>query len=181
MVALQVVAAQATKNSMHVSGSSYSDASLAFRYTPPKGMRDKTQRFRLQVEEQAKASGKAKTLKALLAMSSGPDDADPNWRSLTIETYPRTAVEEPDDTKAETRMNAWVADSNDTNALFQTVVISGQKFAVSVFGQQEGRVKKAAVVWTTVRRGQLLSFAFVGNSPEQLKKLTETMKTVQFF
>jgi len=61
------------------------------------------------------------------------------------------------------------------------VVISGQNFTVSVFGLQEGAVRKGAVVFTTIRKGKLLSFAFVANSSEQLKKLTESMKSVQFF
>lgn len=78
-------------------------------------------------------------------------------------------------------MNAWVANSKDASALPWSVVISGQSFSVSVFGLQEGTVKKGAVVWTTVRKGRLLSFAFVANSPDRLKALTESMKSVQFF
>lgn len=78
-------------------------------------------------------------------------------------------------------MSAWVAHSKDASALPKSVVLSGQSFSVSVFGLQEGTVKKGAVVWTTVRKGKPLSFAFVANSPEQLKALAETMKTVQFF
>ena len=74
-------------------------------------MRDKTERFRLQIQEQAKASGTTHTLSALLAMSTGPDSAGPNWSSVTIETYPRSAVSEPDDAKAEAQMNAWVTHS----------------------------------------------------------------------
>jgi hypothetical protein len=61
------------------------------------------------------------------------------------------------------------------------VVISGQEFAVSVFGVQGETAVKVAVVWTTIRKGELLSFAFVANSPDQLKTLADTMKTVQFF
>ena len=78
-------------------------------------------------------------------------------------------------------MSAWVAHSKDVRALPRSVVISGQSFAVSVFGMQEGPIKKGATVWTTVRKGKLLSFAFVANSPEQLETLTETMKSLQFF
>jgi hypothetical protein len=63
----------------------------------------------------------------------------------------------------------------------RSVVLSGQSFAVSVFAEQEGTIKKGAVIWTTIRKGKLLSFAFVANSPEQLKTPAETMKTVQFF
>jgi hypothetical protein len=157
----------------------YTNARLAFRYTPANGMRDKTGRFApLQIQNQA---GTPQTLATLLAMSSGPDSSVPDWRSITIVTYPRSAVSEPDDTKAAGQMNAWVAHSRDTSALPKSVVISGQSFTVSVFGLQEGTVKKGAVVWTTIRKGKLLSFAFVANSPQQLKALAESMKTVQFF
>jgi hypothetical protein len=156
----------------------YSNASLGFRYVPPGEMRDKTARFGLQIKDQ---SGKARTLGTLLAMSSGPDSDVSTWRSTTIVTYQRSAVSGPDDAKAEAQMSAWVAHSNDASALPKSVVISGQRFSVSVFGLQEGTVKKGAVVWTTIRKGKLLSFAFVANSPVQLKALTETMKSVQFF
>ena len=159
-------------------GSAYTNVRLAFCYTPPKGMRDKTARFGLQIQDQ---SGMARTLDTLLAMSSGPDSDVSTWRSIAIVAYPRSAVSEPDDAKAEAQMNAWVAHSKDTSALPKSVVISGQSFSVSVFGLQEGTVKKGAVVWTTVRKGKLLSFAFVANSPDQLNALAQTMKTLQFF
>jgi hypothetical protein len=159
----------------------YSDSKLAFRYTLPNELRDKTQRFRRQIQEQARTSGATSTLSALLAMSSGPDSNAPEWGSVTIETYPRNAVSEPDDAKAEMRMNAWVAHSRDATALPRQVVISGQLFTMSIFGLQEGNIKKGAMVWTTVRMGQLLSFAFAANSAQVLQRLTETMKTVKFF
>jgi hypothetical protein len=158
----------------------FSSAKLAFRYTPPLEMRDKTARFpALQIHNSL--AGTPQALSTLLAMSSGPDSSVPDWCSVTIVTYPRSAVPEPDDAKAEAQMSAWVARSKDANASPKSVVISGQSFSVSVFGLQEGTVKKGAVVWTTVRKGELLSFAFAANSPEQLKTLAQTMKTVLFF
>jgi hypothetical protein len=78
-------------------------------------------------------------------------------------------------------MNTWVAGISSSLGTPRSVVISGQSFAVSVLGEQMGTIRKGAVVWTTIRKGKLLSFAFVANSPEQLKALTETMKTVQLF
>jgi hypothetical protein len=159
----------------------YSNAPLAFRYKPPSEMRDKTQRFRAEIQERAEASSSKDTLDALLAMSSGPDDKATDWHSLTIETYPRKAVADLDDASAEARMSAWVAHSKDASALPRSVILSGQSFAVALFGVQEGTTKKGAVVWTTIRKDKLLSFAFVANSPEQLKRLTESMKSVQFF
>lgn len=156
----------------------YTNAKLAFRYTPPNGMHDKTGRFPpLQIQNQ----GTPQTLITLLAMSSGPDSSVPVWRSITVVTYPRDAVAEPDDTKAAGQMNAWVAHSKSTTVLPKSTLVSGQSFTVSVFGLQEGTVKKGAVVWTTIRKGKLLSFAFAANSPEQLKRLTETMKTLEFY
>jgi hypothetical protein len=159
----------------------YSDPSLRLRYEPPGGMQDETESGRAQIQDRAAARHTSKVFDLLLAMTAGPDDTAPDWYSLIIETYPRSAVSEPDDAKAEAQMNAWVAHSKDASALPKSVVLSGQSFSVSVFGLQEGTVKKGAVVWTTVRKGKLLSFAFVANSPEQLKRLTESMKSIQFF
>jgi hypothetical protein len=144
-------------------------------------MHDKTQRFKVQIQEQAKAEGTVKKLMALLAMSSDSDDRSPDWSSVTIETYPRESVSETDDIKAAGQMNAWVAHSNDFAALPKSVVISGNRFTASVFRLEEGNVKKGAVVFTTVRMGKLLSFAFAANNPDQLKALADTMKTVRFF
>ena len=62
----------------------------------------------------------------------------------------------------------------------KTVVVSGQKFSVSLFAVQDGPTRKGAVVWTTVRKGKFLSFFFAANSPEQLKGLAESMKTLRF-
>jgi len=42
------------------------------------------------------------------------------------------------------------------------------------------QLETVAVVWTTLRSGKLLAFAFAANSSEQLKKLTESMKTLEF-
>jgi len=159
----------------------YSNKTLGFRYVLPKEMTDETRRSRTEVQRQAEALHTNKTLELLLTMSSGADDVVPGWHSLTIEAFPRRAFSDFDDTTAEAKMSAWVAHSHEERALPRSVVISGQEFAVSVFGMQEGTTRKGAVVWTTVRRGKLLSFAFVANSPEQLKKLTESMKGVQFF
>ena len=176
---LPMICSAVGQSKTRLSESVYTNARLAFRYTPPSGMRDKTERFPpLQIQNQA---GTPRTLTTLLAMSSGPDSSVPVWRSITLLTYPRDAVAELDDAKAAGQMNAWVAHSKDTSALPKSVVISGQSFTVSVFGLHEGNVKKGAVVWTTVRKGRLLSFAFAANSPEQLKGLTETMKTLEFY
>ncbi|MFZ0320988.1 MAG: hypothetical protein WAL56_17810 [Candidatus Sulfotelmatobacter sp.] len=123
----------------------------------------------------------SRALGLLLTMSSGPDNDMPGWHSLAIETYPRQAVADLDDPGAEAKMSGWVAGISGSPGMPRFVLISRQRFAVYAFGEQEGTTKRGAVVWTTIRKGKLLSFAFVANSPEQLKALAETMKTVQFF
>jgi len=159
----------------------YLNESFGFRYEPPLGMRDETERGRVEIRARSEARHANKILVLLLSMTSGPRDTAEDWHSVTIETYPRTAFSDLDDASAEAKMNAWVAGLRVSPGVPRSVVLSGQTFAVSVFGQQAGAVKKGAVVWTTIRKGKLLSFAFVANSPQQLMKLAETMKTVEFF
>jgi hypothetical protein len=158
----------------------YSNQELGFRYTPPAGMQDKTAGARTAMQARAAALKTGKVFDLLLAMESSRDDS-PSWHSITIETYPRNALPEKDDLKAESQMNAWVAGSQEPQAPPKRMMLSGQTFAISVLALQEGALRKGAVIWTTIRKGKLLSFAFVANDPEQLKGLTETIKTVQFF
>lgn len=159
----------------------YSNKDLGFVYLPPLDMKDKTDRVKRETKARADALHTANTLNLLLAMSSGQDDQAPSWHSLAIETYPREAFRNLDDLRAEARMSARVARCKEETALPRQVVVSGQSFAISIFGLKEGPVTRRAVVWTTIRKDQLLSFAFVANSPDQLKTLTESMKTLQFF
>jgi hypothetical protein len=159
----------------------YSNSALAFRYRPPAEMLDQTQSGREQIRDRAAAIGDAKVFDLLLSMTSGGNDASPAWHSLTIESYPRSAFPNLDDATAEAKVGAWVAGFTDVRQIPKRTSISGQDFAVSVFATQEGAVRKGAVVWTTTRKGKVLSFAFVANSPLQLKVLAETMKTVEFF
>jgi hypothetical protein len=170
--------AQMVKPSVH--SKDYSISTLGFKYTPPPGMRDETANGRLAVQSRAKALKTDHVFDVLLTMESGGDDSQP-WCSVTIEAYPRSSVAELDDLKAEAQMSAWVAGFAKAGSTPKQTVISGQTFAVSVLALQEGPTKKGAVIWTTIRKGKLLSFAFAANSPERLKALTETMKTVQFF
>jgi hypothetical protein len=162
-------------------GDIYVDRSLGFRYKLPGGMYDQTQGERAEIRARATERHVGKTFELLLGMTSGKDDLASGWHSLAIETYPRQDLGNLDDIAAETTMNAWVAGISSSPGTPRSVVLSGQRFSVSVFGEQEGRIRKGAVVWTTIRKGELLSFAFVANSPERLKALAETMRTVQFF
>lgn len=160
----------------------YSNANIGFRYKPPIGMQDETVSFRSQIEAEEKASGATAGHAALVEMSSGEDGGDPNWRLLTIETYPRNAISDPDDISAEAKISAWLAHSEDASpSSNKSAVVSGQRFSISVFALQDGPIRKGAVVWTTIRKGRLLSFFFAANSPDRLKVLAETMKSVELF
>jgi hypothetical protein len=158
----------------------YNNATLGFRYMPPSEMQDKTERARAEIQAPEESPHTSSTLHLLLAMSSGAGDTASDWHSLSIEISPRRTVADLDDISAEAKMGEWVAGSK-ARAAPRSVVASGQNFAVSIYGRDEGPTKKFIVVWTTIRKDKLLSFAFAANSPEQLKKLTESMKSVQFF
>jgi hypothetical protein len=159
----------------------YSNVNLGFTYAPPKEMKDETMSRREEIRTRAAVRHTSKTLDLLLSMSSGPDATASDWHLLSIETYPRQKFSDLDDISAEAKMSAWVAGVSGATEKPRVVVLAGQAFAVSVFGERDGTIKKGAVIWTTIRKNKLLSFSFVANSSEQLKRLTETMKSVQFF
>jgi len=159
----------------------YSNAALAFRYLPPSEMREVTESAKADIRARAAASHSGNSLGMLLAMWSGPDQEALSWRALTIETYPRKAFSDLDDTAAEAKLSAWVMGFSEAPALPKPVMLSGKSFTVSVFEKEEGGMKKAAVVWTTIRGGKLVAFAFRANSPEQLKAIAESMKSLRFF
>lgn len=164
-----------------ISSAGYSNETLGFRYTPPNGMQDETESERASIQARAKALHSNKIMDLLLTMISGSDDTAQSWGSLGIETYPRDAFPDLDAVSAEAKMSAWVAGIKSSPGTPRSVILSGQSFSVSVFGMQDGAIKKGAVVWTTIRKGKLLSFAFSANSPERLKTLAESMKSLQFF
>lgn len=160
----------------------YENRELGFRYRPAQEMVDTTAVSVAALDDQAKHRHVKNDLKLLLSMSSGANDKALDWHSLTIMAYPREAYSDLDDASAETKMNNWAgADSDSLPSSGERVIISGQTFTMSLFIVKVDGVKKSSVVWTTVRRGKLLSFAFAANSPEKLKEVGESMKTLEFF
>jgi hypothetical protein len=160
--------------------SRYTDNELSFRYAAPSGMEDETEDTRAKMRAEAAERRSTKVFTVLLALGNGAEESSPSWRSLTIQTFPRNAVSDQDDLIAEEKMNGWVAGLRSASPARQ-VVLSGQHFAVSAFGAEDGNLRKGVVVWTTIRKGKLLSFAFAANSASVLQGLTLSMKTVQFF
>lgn len=180
MITRTLAVAQSTRDLSTVPAD-YSNAMLGFRYLPPSEMRDVTERAKAEIQAHAETLHTRNTLGLLLAMISGPDEAAPGWHSLTIETYPRKAFSTLDDAGAEAKMSAWVMGLPDVRALSHAVTVSRRNFTVSAFQGPEATVRKTAVVWTTVCKDQLVSFAFSANSSEQLKSVAKSMKSVQFF
>src|SRR5712692_8289550 len=136
----------------------YSNVSLGFSYIRPSEMRDETNTQRAEIRARAAARRTSNTLDLLLSMSSGPDATTADWHLLSIETYPRRKFSNLDDISAEAKMSAWVAGTSSLPGKPRSVVLAGQSFAVFVFGEQDGAIRKGAVVWTTIRKDKLLSF-----------------------
>lgn len=181
-LSLPVLWAQADQYKKPAPVQAYQNNELRFRYRPNVEMHDKTGSSTAALEDQARHLHIENRAELLLSMSSDPDDRAAGWHSVTIVAYPRDAYSDLDDARAEAKMSSWVGGGSESDpALGRKVIISGQTFSVSLFVVEVDGVRKASVVWTTIRTGKLLSFAFAGNSPEQLQKLTESMKTVQFF
>jgi hypothetical protein len=62
----------------------------------------------------------------------------------------------------------------------QSTVLSGLGFTISQFEQKEPPLIKHAKIFTTICKSQLVSFALVSNSEEQLSALEESLKTLDF-
>ncbi len=159
----------------------FSDADLSFRYTPPKGFRDETSDARELVRTKAAALHTNNTFKVLLKVTSGPDDTALDWRSISMETYPRSKFAGLTNAAAETKINLWAAGSR-ASAVGdpKLVAIAGASFMVSNFEQSEPPITKQGRVFSTIRNGQLLVIALTANSDEGIKSLESSMQTLQF-
>jgi hypothetical protein len=161
----------------------YSNRALGFSYVIPRWLLDQTKKGQAEIRERAAEKNSHSTLELLLALSSGSDNKAPNWCSVTVETYPRQALSDMDDAAAEAKMTGWILGLDQPVSPTQKHMVSGQNFAISVIGMRSvGATKgRGAAVWTTIRKGKLLSFAFAANSPQNLNSLAQTMKSLQFF
>jgi hypothetical protein len=152
-----------------------------FRYTPPKGFIDETSDARESVRTRAAAWHTNNTFNVLLSMTSGQDDAAPDWRLVSIETYLRSKFAGWTNEAVETKINVWAAESH-ASAVGdpKLVAMGGASFMVSTFEQSEPPLKKHAHVYSTIRNGQLLVIALTANSEEGVKSLETSLQTLQF-
>jgi hypothetical protein len=159
----------------------FSDSGLSFRYTPPKDFIDETSDARELVRTRAASLHTTNTFNVLLRMTSGPDDTALDWRSVSIETYPRSKFAGLNNPAAETKINLWASGSR-ASAVGdpKLVAIAGASFMISNFEQSEPPLTKRGRIFSTVRNGQLLVVAFTANSDEGLKSLETSMQTLEF-
>jgi hypothetical protein len=159
----------------------FANTATGFRFTPPRGMQNETATGRAEIETRSVLGRATEELHLRLALTSGPDDTTPSWQSLTIETYPRQALERLDEISAEAKMSAWVVGTS--NSLGKTSIRCPFRpdFRCVRDWRARGPIQKGAVIWTTISKAKLLSFVFVANSPQQLTALAESMKGLQFF
>lgn len=159
----------------------FSDAELGFRYTPPKGLTDETSDARESVRSHAAALHTDNTFDVLQSLTSGPDDAAPEWHSVHIQTYARARFAVLDDIAAEARINMWAAGARASEVGHpKTVSIGGLSFVVSNFEQSEPPLLRHARVYSTMRNGKLLVIAFSANSIDKIKPLADSMQTLEF-
>jgi hypothetical protein len=141
-------------------------------------MRDFTEVDKESIQQRAKAMGKTNMLNLLLSLRSGSDDTAPEWHSIGIETYPREKLAIVTDRDACEAFSRSVARGGTETVRPLDVQIGDFHLVVSTFELRERQLIKHARVYTTVRNGQLLSFAFSANSSDVLNKMADSMKTL---
>jgi hypothetical protein len=157
----------------------FKDSPRGFVYTPPPNLRDLTSFGRQSIQESAAARGVANTLTLLLSLVSGPDDTAADWRTIAIQTYPREKLRTLADREAILKFSRGVARNGKEVGEPSDVTIGDFHFVVSSFELQEGQLTKHARVYSTIRNGLMLSFAFSANSLDVLDSIVTSMKTLR--
>ncbi|MGO9402090.1 MAG: glycoside hydrolase domain-containing protein [Terriglobales bacterium] len=158
------------------------DAELGFRYTLPKGLIDETSYSRDELRKRAAALGTSNnTLEILLRMTSGPPDTAPEWRAISIQTYSHSKFAGLDDRAVEAKMNGWMAGDGVTAIGDpKRVSVAGESFVVTNFEKSGPSHVKYARIYSTIRNGKLLGFAFTANSVDRLQPLADSLETLEF-
>lgn len=157
----------------------YSNAELAFRYTPPAGLFDLTQSDREWIAKRAEETHSSKTLNLCLSLRSGPDDATDAWHSIGIETFPRNAINAPTDREAILKMSGWVAGPGKPVGSPKDVQVGPFHFVMSSFEVHEGKLIKRAHVYSAIIKDQVVSVPFSANSTDVLSRIEASIKTFQ--
>lgn len=175
-----LLSTQALAQGPPLAPSVFTDFTVAFRYTPPPNLYDLTEGGKQSIRERAKALGKTSTLNLLLCLASGPDDTASDWRAIAIQTYPREKMGRLSDHEASHSFSRTVAGTGSETGQPADVHVGDFDVVVSNFELHEGQLTKHARVYTTVRKGQLLSFAFSANSLDSLNRIVDSISSVRF-
>jgi hypothetical protein len=85
------------------------------------------------------------------------------------------------DSAAEEKINTALAGPKATVVVQpMNTVLAGRCFLVSEFEQKETPLTKHAEIFTTICKGQLVSFTLVSNSGKQVSVMEETLKSLDF-
>ena len=155
----------------------FTDSNLGFRYIPPPKMRDWTAIDRETIRARAAARGTTNTFTLLFSLRSGLDDTAADWRSVGIQTYPRERYRTLSDRDASVKFSRSVAGNTKEVDQPSDVTIGDFHFVVSTFELQDGQLTKRARIYTTIRKGLLLSLAFSANSSNTLDAIVSSMRT----
>ncbi|MGP0017688.1 MAG: hypothetical protein ACLPHP_03890 [Candidatus Sulfotelmatobacter sp.] len=179
ILALVVIGSQAYAQAP-TTGAPFTYPELGFRYTPPGTLNDFTAADDRYVQERAAALHTTKVLKVRLSLQSSSEDTDQNWHKIGIETYPRANLTGLSDQAAIRKVSRWVAGIG-TNEVGEPkeARIGDFHFTISAFELREGHRVKHASVYTTVLKGQVVSFAFSANSPEVVSGIEKSINSIE--
>jgi hypothetical protein len=132
------------------------------------------------MQKRAAAAHRTSSSALLLRLVTGSADTSPDWASLAVSTFNRASWSDVDDFHTETRMNASMARGALPVGDNKSVTFSNVVFVTTQFELHEGSITKHATVYTTIRKGKLLAFAFSGNSSDVVSKNADSMKSLSF-
>jgi len=150
---------------------------LGFRYTPPANLCDSTAYDRETVQEKAAALHTTKVLDVRLSLQSLSEDTAAGWERIGIETYPREKLSELNDRDAILKVSRWVARIAKEEAV-REVKVGDLHFTVLTFQLREGELVRLADVYTTIRRGRVISFSFSANSKSVLTRIEASIDSI---
>ena len=155
----------------------FTEPTLGFRYAPPEHFYDLTSFMRQSQQNRAQQLGKKSVLNLVLSLQSGPDDTAKDWQSITIQSYPRAQITAATDRDAAAKFAGMT--SGKRGSLVHEVLIGKTHFGVTELDEQEGTLKKHAVIYATVLGEQAVSFAFAGNDAGAVESAAESMKSFE--
>ncbi len=153
---------------------------LGFTYTPPPGMNDKTSAAGVAMRSHA-GTYSSEAAQLILDLSSKDDDTYPEWHQVWVFIFPRAQLPGVNDSAAKEKMNTALAGPHATPVgKPQGASFAGHDFLVSEFEQKEPPLTKHARIFTTICKTQLLSFVLVSNSAQQVSRMEESLRTLDF-